>query len=159
MSDAMAKFDKFERAIMAALQRDARHSVQKLAELIGLSASPTWRRLKSLEERGVIKEYVARLDPVKLGYSQTVFAHVTLAKHSVEAIDAFERSVAAQPEVLELYSMTGTTDYIMRIAIRSTEEYSMFLRRVVYGSSYVQHIQSNFAVREIKNVTALPIPQ
>src|SRR5665213_2667253 len=120
--------DSFETAILAALQADARLSVQELAERIGLSTSPTWRRLKSLEQRGFIRDYVARLDAARLGYTETVFANVTLVKHDREQIEAFERAILDRPEVLEFYSMTGTADYLIRTVVRSTQEYEAFLK-------------------------------
>lgn len=151
------ELDQFERAILSALQADARLSVQELAERIGLSSSPTWRRLKSLEERGYIRDYIARLDAAKLGYTQTVFANVTLAKHNREDIDAFERAILARPEVLEFFSMTGAGDYLIRTIVKSTAEYERFLQEVVFVSPAVQHVHSNFALREIKNTSAIPL--
>jgi DNA-binding Lrp family transcriptional regulator len=149
--------DPFETAILAALQADGRLSIQELADRIGLSTSPTWRRLKSLEERGFIRDYVARLDASRLGYTETVFANITLVKHDREQIEAFERAILARPEVLEFYSMTGTADYIIRTVVRSTQEYEAFLKEVVFVNPAVQHVSSNFALREIKNTPALPL--
>ncbi len=149
--------DQFERAILAALQINARLSVQELADRIGLSTSPTWRRLKALEERGFIKDYVARLDAGKLGYGETVFANITLAKHDREAIAAFERAILARPEVLDFYAMTGTADYLVRTVVGSTAEYERFLQEVVFTSPAVQQVHSNFALREIKHVSAIPV--
>jgi len=157
MPTGAEELDRFERAILAALQRNARQSVQELADTVGLSTSPTWRRLKALEERGVIKDYVARVDPARLGYGETAFAHVTLAKHDGEQIEAFEKKIAERPEVLEFYSMTGSADYILRIVTRSPLDYEKFLKEVVFTSPAVQHISSNFALREIKNSVAIPV--
>jgi DNA-binding Lrp family transcriptional regulator len=157
MAKRAQDIDSFEVAILAALQADARLSVQELAAKIGLSTSPTWRRLKSLEQRGYIRDYVARLDASRLGYAETVFANITLAKHDREQIEAFERVILSRPEVLEFYSMTGTADYLMRTVVRSTQEYEAFLKEVVFVNPAVQHVSSNFALREIKNTPALPL--
>lgn len=149
--------DSHDRAIVAALQENGRYTVQELAARIGLSTSPTWRRLKALEERGVIKNYVARVDAAQLGYHDTVFAHVTLSKHNLDAIDAFERAMLDRPEVLDVYSMTGDADYLMRVVARSTLDYERFLKEAVFSNAAVQQIKSHFALREIKSTVAIPV--
>lgn len=157
MSDDDVALDAYERAILVALQSNGRYTVQELADRIGLSPSPTWRRVKSLEQRGVIKDYVARIDAAKIGYHDTVFAHVTLSQHNRSGIGAFEATMLERPEVLDLYSMTGDADYLMRVVARSTREYEQFLREAVFTSAAVQQIKSNFALREIKSTVALPV--
>jgi DNA-binding Lrp family transcriptional regulator len=159
MADRSVNLDGYERAIVAALQENGRYTVQELAARIGLSPSPTWRRLKSLEQRGVIKDYVARVDAAKLGYHDTVFAHVTLSKHNRAGIAAFEKSIAARPEVLDFFSMTGDADYLMRVVARSTREYERFLNEAVFSNPVVQQIKSNFALREIKSTVAIPVSE
>jgi DNA-binding Lrp family transcriptional regulator len=154
---ATSDLDQFERAILVALQRNARQSVQELADAIGLSTSPTWRRLKTLQEDGVILEYVARLDAAKLGYGQTIFANVTLAKHNREALLEFEKAILERPEVLQFFAMTGSADYIIRAVVRDAAHYERFLQEVVFTNPAVQHIASHFALREIKNTSALPL--
>jgi Lrp/AsnC family leucine-responsive transcriptional regulator len=157
MSDQRVLLDPYERAIVTALQENGRATVQELASRIGLSTSPTWRRLKALEQRGVIKDYVARVDAAKLGYHDTVFAHVTLSKHGAAGINAFERTMIARPEVLDVYSMTGDADYLVRVVARSTREYEQFLKEAVFSSGAIQQIKSNFALREIKSTVAIPV--
>lgn len=149
--------DSYDRAIVAALQENGRYTVQELAARIGLSTSPTWRRLKALEQRGVIKNYVARVDAAQLGYHDTVFAHVTLSKHNLDAIDTFERAMMDRPEVLDVYSMTGDADYLMRVVARSTLDYERFLKEAVFSNAAVQQIKSHFALREIKSTVAVPV--
>jgi DNA-binding Lrp family transcriptional regulator len=159
MSDRPLKFDSYDRAIVTALQENGRYTVQELAERIGLSTSPTWRRLRALEERGVIKDYVARVDASKLGYHDTVFAHVTLSRHNRAGIDAFEKAMRARPEVLDVYSMTGDADYLVRVVARSTRDYERFLNEAVFSNAAVRQIKSNFALREIKSTVAVPVPE
>lgn len=159
MTDSHPALDAHDRAIVTALQENGRYTVQELAARIGLSASPTWRRLKALEQRGVIKDYVARVDAGKLGYHDTVFAHVTLSKHNRAGIDAFEKTIVARPEVLDFFSMTGDADYLMRVVARSTREYERFLNEAVFTSAAVQQIRSNFALREVKSTVAVPVPE
>lgn len=158
MPESRESLDPYERAILTALQQNGRSTVQELAALIGLSASPTWRRLKGLEQRGVIKDYVARMDASRLGYHDTVFAHVTLQKHDRSSIGAFEATVVGRPEVLDFFSMTGDADYLIRVVARSTRDYERFLKEAVFTSSAVQQIRSNFALREIKSTVAIPVP-
>ncbi|MBV9076395.1 MAG: Lrp/AsnC family transcriptional regulator [Methylobacteriaceae bacterium] len=152
-----SELDRHERALLRELQRDARQSVGELADTIGLSTSPTWRRLKGLEERRVIRGYVARVDEAALGYGQTVFANVTLAKHDRAEMQAFEQALIERPEVLEFFSMTGSFDYLLRVVVGSTADYERFLQEVVFTSPAVQHVSSNFALRELKHTTAVPV--
>ena len=151
------ELDGFERAILVALQKNARLSVQEIADSIGLSASPTWRRIKAMQDAGLVLDYVARLDAAKLGFGQTVFANVTLIKHQREAMRDFERAILERPEVLQCFSMTGSADYIIRVVVQDAAHYERFLQEVVFTSPAVQHISSHFALREIKNTAALPL--
>lgn len=157
MPDRPAPLDSYERAILSALQENGRYTVQELAERIGLSTSPTWRRLKALEQRGIIRDYVARIDAAALGFPNTVFVHVTLRRHSREEIDAFEQAVRARPEVLDFFAMTGDADYLMRVVTRSTRDYEHFLNDALFASGVVQQVRSHFALRQIKNSVALPV--
>ena len=157
MPSPVPPLDAHDRAIVTALQENGRYTVQELAARIGLSTSPTWRRLKALEERGVITGYVARVDAASLGYHDTVFAHVTLSKHNRAGIDAFEKAMLERPEVLDVYSMTGDADYLVRVVARSTREYERFLNEAVFSNVAVQQIKSNFALREIKSTVAVPV--
>jgi Lrp/AsnC family leucine-responsive transcriptional regulator len=149
--------DVYERRILKALQEDGRLSVQQIAEQIGLSSSPTWRRIRSLEERGVIRRYVALLDPRRAGVAQCVFAHVTLVRHDAAAIASFEQSIAARPEVLECFAISGDSDYILRVAVPDTTAFELFLREALFGCAVVQQVRSAFALRTVKFETALPV--
>jgi Lrp/AsnC family leucine-responsive transcriptional regulator len=157
--DRHLTLDDVDRVLVTALQENGRATVQELAARVGLSPSPTWRRLKALEQRGVIKDYVARVDAAALGYHDTVFAHVTLSKHNRDGIQAFEAAMLERPEVLDVYSMTGDADYLLRVVARSTREYERFLKEAVFSNVAVQQIKSNFALREIKSTIAIPVPE
>jgi Lrp/AsnC family transcriptional regulator len=150
-------FDPFEVQILRALQIDGRLTVAELAEKIGLSTSPTWRRLKALEDTGVISRTVALLDPARAGVPQCVFVNVTLAKQDMAAIRAFESAVGARPEVLECWSTTGEADYLLRIMVPDTPTFERFLQEVIFVQTAVQHVRSNFTLRAVKFDTALPI--
>ena len=153
-----APMDDYERRILAALQVDGRLSVNELAEKIGLSSSPTWRRVRALEDRGVIRRYVALLDPALAGVPQCVFTHVTLARHDRAALAEFEAAVLARPEVLECYATTGDADYLLRVMVPDTAAFERFLQETMFTRPAVQQVRSNFALRQVKYETALAVP-
>jgi DNA-binding Lrp family transcriptional regulator len=152
-----AQFDPFELSILRALQRDGRLSVSELAERVGLSASPTWRRVRALETRGVIRRYVALLDAQAAGVPQCVFVQVTLVKQDLAAISAFEAAVMDRPEVLECFAMTGDADYLLRVMVPDAAAFERFLQDAVFTRPVVQHVRSNFALRQVKYETAIPV--
>jgi Lrp/AsnC family transcriptional regulator, leucine-responsive regulatory protein len=152
------QLDDFERRILQALQEDARLGMQELAEKIGLSVSPTWRRVKSLEERGFITRYAALLDPEKAGVPECVFAHITLIKHDRAGIAEFEEAIVGRPEVLECFATTGDADYLLRVVVPNTRAYERFLEEAIFTRPVVQHVRSNFALRQVKFTVSLPIP-
>ncbi len=149
--------DGFERRILHALQSDGRLSVNDLAERISLSTSPTWRRVRALEDKGVIRRYVALLDPEKAGVPQCVFTHVTLVKHDRGALAAFEAAVLTRPEVLECYATTGDADYLLRVMVPDTAAFERFLQEAMFTQPAVQHVRSNFALRQVKYETAIAV--
>ena len=149
--------DEFELRILRAVQQDGRLSVNDLAERIGLSTSPTWRRLRALEERGVIRRYVALLDPALAGVPQCVFTHVTLVKHDRSAIADFEAAVLSRPEVLECFATTGDADYLLRVMVADTAAFDRFLQEAIFSLPVVHQVRSNFALRQVKFETALPV--
>jgi DNA-binding Lrp family transcriptional regulator len=152
-----ASLDEHERRILAALQQDGRLSMQELAEKVGLSVSPTWRRVRALEERGVIQRYAALLDPERIGLPECVVAQVTLDRQLRADALAFERVMLARPEVLECFAMTGDADYMIRVAIRDTRSYERFLQEAIFSLPFVRNVRSSFALRTVKLTTALPV--
>lgn len=149
--------DDMDRKILSVLQADSSQSVAEMAEKVGLSHTPFWRRLKRLEKDGVIRERVSILDPKKLGLDITVFANIKLRQHDEETLEAFERDVAAFPEVVECYSMSGETDYVVRALVASIEEYERLLKRKLLHLPGVVAINSHFALKCIKLTTRLPL--
>jgi Lrp/AsnC family transcriptional regulator, leucine-responsive regulatory protein len=150
--------DRYERRILEILQNDARLTNQELAQQVGLSPSACWRRVKALEEAGVILRYAAILDPKKAGVGECVFAHVSLARHSRELSEAFAALMLARPEVLECFFTTGDADVLLRVAIPSVSAYDAFLENVVFTAPGVSQVHSNFSLRQIKFETSLPLP-
>jgi Lrp/AsnC family transcriptional regulator len=146
-----------DRRILAAVQSDASVSIAEMADMVGLSHTPFWRRLKKLEMDGVIRKRVAILDPEKLGLAITVFANIKLRQHDEDTLEAFEREVAEFPEVVECFSMSGETDYVVRALVRSIEEYERLLKRKLLHLPGVVAINSHFALKCIKLTTQLPV--
>lgn len=149
--------DEISRRILRAVQEDGRRTLQELAEHAGLSPTPCWRRLKALEEQGIIRRYTALVDRQKLGLNICVLAHVAIARHVVSAADQFEAAMRAAPEVIECYSTTGEADYVIKVIVSDIEAYDDFLHNTVFRLTDVVNIKSNIALREVKYQTALPV--
>ena len=149
--------DRVARRIAAALQRDGRQSAQQLAEGVGLSATPVWRRVKELEASGVIRGYVALLDREELGLPICVLAHVTLVRHSEGAAEQFEAMARASPEIMECHSTTGEGDYLIKVVVPDMKAYDRFLHEKVFRTAGVANVKSSVVLREVKYETALPV--
>lgn len=149
--------DSFDWKILAALQADPVITIGALAERIGLSQTPCWRRLKALEQQGYIARRAVILDAHKLGFTVDVIAHVRLGRHDEETLDAFEEEVRRHPQVVECFSMSGESDYLMRIVGRSIEEYERFLKKVLLHLPGVAAVNSSFSLKTVKVTTDLPI--
>jgi Lrp/AsnC family transcriptional regulator len=129
----------------------------ELAEEVGLSQTPCWRRLKALEGEGFIARRAVLLDARKLGFAVDVFAQVKIGRHDEATLDAFEEAVRQHPEIVECFSMTGESDYVMRIVARSIEDYERFLKKVLLHLPGVAAVNSSFALKPVKVTTDLPI--
>jgi Lrp/AsnC family leucine-responsive transcriptional regulator len=151
--------DGIDRRILAALQSDARLTVERIGAMVGLSASPCARRIRRLESLGVIQGYVAVLDQLKAGLPVSVFASVKLERPREEDLDRFAAAVAHWPEVVECYLMTGQRDYLLRIVVRDLEAYEIFLKRRLTRLDGVASIESSFALAQIKHSNRLPLAE
>jgi DNA-binding Lrp family transcriptional regulator len=149
--------DHYDRRILELLQEDARISNTDLAEAIGLSASPCWRRVRRLEERGVIRKHVTLLDPDALGLAVNVFATVALEKQVERRLEHFEREILARPEVMECYLMTGEFDYLLRIVVPDVAAYRQFVLDHLSRIEGIASIKSSFALKQVQYKTALPL--
>jgi Lrp/AsnC family leucine-responsive transcriptional regulator len=152
----MISLDPIDRRILERLQREGRLSNAELADKVGLSSSPCWRRVKALEEAGVIRGYAALLDAKAVGLSVTVFMSVSLSTQVEKALKEFERAAAARPEVMDCYLMTGDSDYLLRIVVPDLEAYERFVMDFTKIVGIAQ-IRSSFALRTVKQGTALPL--
>ena len=149
--------DPIDKRILTELQRNGRVSNVDLANAVGLSPSPCLRRVRDLENAGVIDRYAAILDQASAGYALSVFVQVTLERQVETALDAFERVVAERPEVMECYLMTGDADYLLRIVVPDVAAYEGFLKNHLTRIQGVSSIKSSFALNRVKYETALPL--
>lgn len=149
--------DETDRKILRILQESPDISIQATAERVGLSQTPCWRRIRKLEADGIIRGRVSLLDAGALGLSVNVFAHLRLKQHDEDTLEALERAVHSRPEILEAFSMSGESDYVLRIIVGGVEDYERFLKKVVLHLPGVASVRSSFALKCIKMTTALPI--
>lgn len=148
--------DQKDRALLKELQQDSRLSMQQLAEKTGMSSSACWRRVRSLEESGVIDRYAAIVDQRKAGFALSAMALVSLARHEQENVDNFVREVLRHPEVLECFATSGEADYHLRVVVEDIDAYNKFLDEFVLRIPGVSQVRSNIVLKEIKVDTALP---
>lgn len=154
----MLELDRATRRLIDTLQRQGRQSAQALAETLGMSATPVWRRLKELEQNGVIRREVVLMDREKLGLAICVWANVSLVRHNEGAVEDFERLVATSPEIMECASITGEADYVIKVVVPDMKAYDRFLQERLFKLKGVASIRSNVVLREVKYETALPLP-
>ncbi len=151
------QLDRLDIAILELLQVNGRATAAELSEAANLSPSPSHRRQKLLEENGIIQRYVALLDQDKVGLPLNVFVTVKLANHAAETLQGFERAVAACPEVMEMYEMTGASDYLLRVVAADVAAYEAFLRGTLTHIQGVQAFESAMALKRIVYRTNLPV--
>ncbi|MGB6056566.1 MAG: Lrp/AsnC family transcriptional regulator [Burkholderiaceae bacterium] len=162
---AAIELDKTDRRILAILQADGRLSNQEVAERVNLSPSPCLRRIKRLEQAGVIRQYVALLAPEKIGLGLLAYVNVRLAKQNDAPSAAgartpradFAASVAQWPEVVACYAMTGEMDYLLRVHVEDMEHFSRFTMETLLRHPAVRDVKSSFALQRVKDTTALPL--
>ncbi|QIB66783.1 Lrp/AsnC family transcriptional regulator [Kineobactrum salinum] len=151
--------DRTDIRILQALQADGRLSNQRLAEVAGISPAACWRRVRALEESGVISGYAALLDRTRVKLNLCAFIHITLARHVRESTAPFEEAIRQRPEVMECFVTTGDADFILRVVTQSIESFDRFLEEFLFSIPQISQIKSNIALREVKLDTALPLDQ
>lgn len=149
--------DEIDFKILRMLQSKPAVTMTELADHVGLSQTPCWRRVKQLEASGVIARRAVLLDARKLGFAVDVFAHLRIGRHDEDSLEAFEESVRGHPEILECFSMSGESDYLMRIVTRSIEHYERFLKKVLLHLPGVASVNSSFALKQVKITTDVPV--
>lgn len=151
------EIDDIDRRIIRALQADAKVTVGELAERVGLSPSPCARRVRLLEQAGIVKGYTAVIDQKKVGLPISAFASIKLERQREEDLDRFSEAVARWPEVVDCYLMTGQRDYLMRIVAQDLESYERFLKQKLTRLDGVASIETSFALGQVKRSEALPM--
>lgn len=150
--------DRYDQRILDTLQQDGRISNQDLADRIGLSPSPCLRRVRQLEEDGVIDRYVALLKPDKLGLKLTALIQISMDKHTPERFENFERQIKRFPEIQSCYLITGqSADYILQVVVPDMEAYQEFLLGKLTRIEGVSGVHSSFVMRKVVDSTALPL--
>ncbi len=149
--------DAVDAKILDLIQRDAGLSVAEIAERVGLSSSPCWRRIKRLEDTGVIQGRVTLLDRERLGLAFEVYAEVKLNLPTKENLEAFEAAIVDLPEVSQCATVTGGMDYVLRIVTRDMTAFDEFLRGKLLSLGLVSNIESRIVIRSVKNSTVVPL--
>ncbi|WP_374437847.1 Lrp/AsnC family transcriptional regulator [Inhella sp.] len=148
--------DSIDRKILALLQENAEIPVAELAEQVGLSQTPCWRRVQRLKERGVIRRSVMLVDPQQVNVGVTVFVSIRTSTHSEAWFQQFKTAVELIPEVVEFYRMSGEVDYLLRVVVPDIAAYDKVYKRLIAGTQLFD-VSSSFAMEEIKFTTALPL--
>ena len=146
-----------DRRLLRALQQDARISNQTLAEIAGMSASACWRRVRALEDAGVIRRYAALVDAPSAGLGFHAVAHVTLTRHDHRHVDTFIAEVKLRPEVLDCFATTGEADYHLRVVCENLDAYNRFLEGFLFRLPGIANVRTNLVLKDIKQETSVPL--
>lgn len=146
--------DAVDKKILMLLQKNAKQNTKEIADKIGLTVSPTFERIKKLEQQNYIKGYVALLNEEKINKAIKVYCHITLATHSRELIDNFKNSVAHLPEIMSCQHLSGNYDFLLKVAVSDMVQYQQFVLDKLSVIKGISNVQSSFVLEEIKNDTA-----
>lgn len=149
--------DATDLKILAILQEDSSIAVGEIANRVGLSQTPCWRRIQKLEATGVIRKRVVLLDPQAIGLGLTVFVEIETGDHSQDWLDRFAQAVMTMPEVMEVHRMAGDVDYLLRIAVADMAAFDLFYKRLI-ATLPMKNVTSRFAMELVKSTTAFPLP-
>ena len=148
--------DRLDKEILRLLQQDATMAVSEIADRIGLTTTPCWRRIQNLEQQGVIKQRVALLDANKLNLGLIVFVQVKAAKHDSNWLTAFAEHAGKIEQIVEFYRMSGEYDYLLKVMVADMQAFDVFYKKLVSGID-LSDVTSSFAMEQIKYTTALPV--
>ncbi|MCG7499875.1 Lrp/AsnC family transcriptional regulator [Vibrio sp. Of7-15] len=151
------ELDRVDRQLLSLLQQDGTLALADLAEAVNLTTTPCWKRLKRLEESGILQKKVALLDPEKLGLSFIAFVQIKTSNHSHEWYSCFVETVSEFPEVMEFYRMAGEYDYMMKVLVADMKSFDHFYKKLVNSIEGLTNVTSTFAMEPLKYTTALPI--
>ena len=149
--------DEVDRKLLALLQQDSTVAMSELAEQVGLSATPVWKRIQKMEQAGVILRRVALVDPEQVGVGLVVFVAIEAHEHTPDWLAAFAGAVASMPEVMDAYRMAGEVDYMLRIAVADMSAFDGFYKRLI-AAVPLKNVTSRFAMERLKGTTAYPLP-
>lgn len=158
MKDELSQLDSIDWAILGVLQRDASIPVHEVGDRVGLSSNACWRRIKRLEDSGIIARRVALLDPIKLGLATTVFVAIRTNRHDPAWLEAFSKGVAAIEEISECHRMAGDVDYLLKIVVRDIAHYDRIYRKLIAAVPDIADVSSSFSMEQMKATTVLPRP-
>lgn len=153
----MPHLDEIDRQILRLLQADGKISLQAMAEQLNMSTSPCWRRIKQLQDAGVVRGYTAILDQKALGLNAQAYLQVSLVDHKEETIQAFDRFVQNEDQVVECASITGSNDYLLKVVAEDAEALELFIMKRILRLGLVRSSYTNFVLRRTKSSTALPV--
>lgn len=153
----MINLDDIDLKILRILQSEPDINISDIGERVGLSHTPCWRRIKKMEESGIIIGKVCLIDPEQIGLDVSIFVFVRLAIHSAEVLTQFEKATLLVPQILQCYTMSGEFDYLLRVVVPNVREYEKTVKGILLKLPHVGIMNSHFALSEIKNSTCLPL--
>ena len=154
----MTKLDKLDRAILALIQDDASLPIQQVADKVGLSVNPCWRRIRRMESEGVIQSRVALVDPEKVGLGLTVYVRVKTREHSAEWAERLNEVIRAMPEILECHRIGGDVDYLLKVIVPDIAGYDRTYKELIERLPALADVSALFSMERLKSTTGLPIP-
>ena len=149
--------DEIDLKILRILQRDPDRNITDIGEAVGLSHTPCWRRIRKMQEAGIIRGRVMLIDAEKIGMDISVFVFVRLEKHSPGVLEAFEEAARKLPEIVQCYAMSGEFDFLLRVVVPSVRDYERTIKAKLLKLPHVGIMNSHFALNEVKNTSELPI--
>lgn len=153
----IVEIDAIDRKILRLIQQDATLAIQEIGRQVGLSANPCWRRIKRMEEAGLIERRVALLDPARLGLGLTSFVAIRTSNHSAEWLDAFAKGIGDIPEIIECHRMSGDTDYLLKVVVADISDYDRVYKALISCVPGISDVSSAFSMERLKYGTALPV--
>jgi Lrp/AsnC family transcriptional regulator len=154
----MSKLDRIDRQILGLLQADAAQPIQQIAEQVGLSVNPCWRRIRQMEAAGVIQGRVALVNPEKVGLGLTVYVRVKTREHSADWARKLNEVIAAMPEILECHRIGGDVDYLLKVVVADMADYDRTYKELIDRLPSLADVSALFSMERLKSATALPIP-
>ena len=154
----MSKLDRIDRQILTLMQADASLSIQAIADQVGLSVNPCWRRIRQMEAEGVIQGRVALVNPEKVGLGLTVYVRVKTREHSADWARRLNEVIAAMPEILECHRIGGDVDYLLKVVVEDMEGYDRTYKELIGRLPSLADVSALFSMERLKSATALPIP-